>query len=160
MEVVGGEWCWGMEIVAGGEIKKDFGCVLKRMVESNDGGRRMVVVDGDDGRQMVVVNVVGSRWILMVNDGGICWEFLRGWHLFSSALSLFCKWSFQLIIITLSRRHPIGIMENYMNWVQGMASAAALLLLIGFLCCCLIAKPRPHGDLRTSTGACSCDGFV
>lgn len=51
-------------------------------------------------------------------------------------------------------------MENYMNWVQGMASAAALLLLIGFLCCCLIAKPRPHGDLRTSTGACSCDGFV
>ena len=65
----------------GGVIKKDFGCVFKRMVENNDGGKQMVVVNGDDDRQMVVVNVVGNRWILVVNDGGICWEFLRGWHL-------------------------------------------------------------------------------
>ncbi|CAJ2670517.1 unnamed protein product [Trifolium pratense] len=49
-------------------------------------------------------------------------------------------------------------MENYLRWVQALATAWGFMLLVGLLCCCLSTKPRQDGDVNSGSGGCTCDG--
>jgi hypothetical protein len=50
------------------------------------------------------------------------------------------------------------IMENYLRWVEALATAWGFMLLVALLCCCLSTKPRQDGDVISGNGGCTCDG--
>jgi hypothetical protein len=50
------------------------------------------------------------------------------------------------------------IMENYLSWVEALATAWGFMLLVALLCCCLSTKPRQDGDVISGNGGCTCDG--
>jgi hypothetical protein len=49
-------------------------------------------------------------------------------------------------------------MENYLSWVEALATAWGFMLLVALLCCCLSTKPRQDGDVISGNGGCTCDG--